>query len=87
MMAAYLIDRYGTSVKLTDATRVVFLVGVAAIIGVGWEWYEFLADMFIFHRPWIQDSMADIMFDLAADIIGGLMYSLASRFIIFKKYI
>lgn len=76
MMAAYVVDRYASHVKLTGIVRALFLIGIAAAVGIGWEWYEFLADTFIFHRHWIQDTVADTMFDLGADVVGAAAYAL-----------
>lgn len=54
----------------------VFLVGLVALIGVLWEFYEYVvADIFLIR----QGSLADVLSDLLMDILGG------AAFVIFYK--
>jgi hypothetical protein len=51
------------------------VIGVVILVGVVWEFYEFLADVFypvILRQP----SNADTMKDLADDLIGGFLLSI-----------
>lgn len=56
--------------------EMVFVVGFVMIIGVAWEWYEFLFDQFVgfFVENFgvAQISLADTMDDLFNDLVGAL---------------
>lgn len=53
----------------------IFAMGFVALIGILWEFYEFLADVFFlqthsfFSAP--PDILSDTLIDLANDLIGG----------------
>lgn len=57
--------------------RAGILVAVVAVIGIGWEWFEFLSDVFLgtHHQPSVADTMKDLLLD-----IGG-----AALLTIFKR--
>lgn len=46
--------------------RWVAMLGFVALIGIFWEWYEFLSDQLVgtFTQPGLADTMADFLFDL-----------------------
>ena len=53
-----------------------FAVGIAAIVGVLWEHYQFLHDVFLHtDEQQYEFGTADTMKDLANDLIGGLLLS------------
>lgn len=53
--------------------QVIFLLGVVAIVAVGWECYEFLYDeIFGGHmQELVKSGVADTMWDMIASLIGG----------------
>lgn len=59
------------------------LVGFTAVIGIGWEWFEFAFDMFILpvRGRWgiAQPSIADTMADLFLDLSGALFVALLRK--------
>lgn len=50
---------------------IVFAILMAALVGIGWEWYEFFKD-FLFSIA-TQPSIGDTMKDLALDVFGGML--------------
>lgn len=63
----------------------VFVVGFAMLIGVAWEFYEFIMDQTIhawFQLPLSQPSLANTMKDLLDDWIGAM-----AAFFVFRKKI
>ena len=54
----------------------IFTLAMAALVGVGWEFYEFIFDN--------MGSLADTIADLALDLFGATMAALAGVFV-FKK--
>lgn len=61
------------------------VLGFVAIIGIGWEWFEFILDhVFVMLRPTIglsQASIGDTMADLFFDLLGGAVaFSLLTLF-------
>lgn len=60
---------------LKDAFNAFCILGFVALIGIGWEWFEYLFDAFLQARlSWglAQTSLADTMADLLFDLLGGL---------------
>jgi hypothetical protein len=54
--------------------KVIFVLGVVALVGIAWEWYEYLLDHVVFTRELIglsQPSIADTLLDLFFDLLGG----------------
>ena len=83
-------DMFVRDVKFTvrhpAAKRVAFmlwLVGFTAIIGIGWEWFEFGFDRFVLPtlQGWTpaQASIADTMADFFFDLSGAVVVSLFRR--------
>lgn len=60
-----------------------FMVAFVALIGVGWEWYEFLLDHFFASDFLRQPGLADTMMDLFLDVVGGTVAALV--FYVSKK--
>lgn len=54
--------------------RIVVMVGCSLIVGMAWEWYEFLSDLYLGTHH--QLSLADTMKDLALDALGGMIYGI-----------
>ncbi len=53
--------------------QVIYLIGGMLIIGVGWEVFEYLIEIFISHFPFsLPDTLSDIFFDLAGATAGVL---------------
>lgn len=58
------------------------VLGFVALIGIAWEWFEFLFDQFAQVRAaWglAQASILDTMSDLFFDLLGGLVVVLLRR--------
>ncbi|MCR4312432.1 MAG: hypothetical protein NUV56_04065 [Candidatus Uhrbacteria bacterium] len=58
--------------------RLGWVMGFVAVVGIGWEWFEFLCDQ-IFPtlvpayrsaQPNLGDTMADLFFDLFGGVVG-----------------
>jgi hypothetical protein len=61
--------------KLPTWYLVFVTVSIVALVGVGWEFYEFLLDARD-GAPIRQLSIANTMQDLACDLLGGLLVSI-----------
>ncbi len=62
------------SMRLPVWYQYLFVIGVVMIIGVVWEFHEFILDVTVniwYHFPKAQPSLADTMKDLLDDWIGG----------------
>ncbi|MBI1908101.1 hypothetical protein HYS28_01625 [Candidatus Uhrbacteria bacterium] len=60
---------------LKDAFTTVCILGFVALIGIGWEWFEFAFDMAVADRfdfGLAQLGLADTMGDFFFDLAGGL---------------
>jgi len=73
----WLVDRYPGEWELPRNffTRMVFILSFVALIGVLWEFSEFLYDVFISSRGWSRfalQSARDTIGDLFFDLLGGL---------------
>ena len=54
-----------------------FILGSVALIGIGWEIFEWVLDNLILHKPnFLQASTGDMLSDLLMDILGALVFSL-----------
>lgn len=79
----------GTDVEVRKTYIVVVgILGFAALVGVSWEFYEFLADRFFssvqgfLNQPNLADTMSDLFFDIlgsAAALLLSLRAALFSR--------
>lgn len=62
--------------------QMIFVLGFVALIGIGWEWTEGLADAFVFSHvssaP-AQLGLTDTMLDLYFDLFGGFVAWLIVR--------
>jgi len=61
----------------------ILVVGFSVLVGVFWEFFEFLFDVFIArggHFPPAQQGLADTMKDLFFDLSGGLAAFIINRF-------
>lgn len=82
VLALALWDNHIRSVTFTSKkpwARDVFftfcVLGFVALIGIGWEWFEFVFDeLVVVRQQWglAQTSLADTMGDLFLDLAGGL---------------
>jgi hypothetical protein len=61
----------------------VLVLGVVALVGIAWEWYEFAFDQIALvaypNLPPAQTSLSDTMADLALDLLGGLVALISVR--------
>ena len=59
---------------------VVFLVGSSAVIGIGWEFFEWILDRVFFtervfrNQPSLNDTMSDLLFDISGGLLAALAY-------------
>ncbi len=67
------LSRQPGTIKIRDA---LFILGIVALVGVSWEFLEFLYDQIATSRSWelplLQQSLADTLSDLLMDILGGI---------------
>jgi len=74
--AEYFRKERGGMSKLVGA---VFIIGIAAIVGIAWEWFEWVLDNFIFIENQFMGGLDDTLFDLFMDLVGAsciaLLYS------------
>lgn len=65
--------------SLSPFFTLMLILGAAALVGVLWEFFEFLVDKFITKKNYIdllQPGVIDTMKDLFMDILGGLAVGL-----------
>lgn len=69
-------------------TQMIFVVGFVALVGIGWEWFEWLVDAVVLPRlsmPSAQLGLTDTMLDLYFDVFGGCVAWLVVRVLQTKK--
>jgi hypothetical protein len=76
--------RKGTSPFLRLFTYTLGILGFVALVGIAWEWYEFIFDTYasqvsLEFRP-AQMGLGDTMADFFFDLLGGLL-----AFILFRR--
>ncbi len=62
--------------SLALSKSILVILGITALIGVGWEFFEWTFDHIVgirYHLPAAQVSLRDTMGDLLFDILGGLL--------------
>ena len=68
-------QRSGNFLPDNKLVQLIFALGFVALIGVGWEFYEYLADVFIKHNTAFgcmqPGTLFDTLKDLFDDLIGG----------------
>lgn len=70
--------------------EMLLVVGFAVFVGVLWEFFEFLFDVFVVrggHLPPAQQGLADTMKDLFFDLFGGFVAFVAYRFQLKKNLV
>lgn len=86
LLALALWDHFVADIRTNNglpgqALLVFFVLGFVALVGIGWEWFEFICDeVFTFVRVAIgqsQTSLGDTMADFALDLLGGLVVVVA----------
>lgn len=90
MVFVWLFRKFMGYLDLRDKFLVstILLLGFVTLVGVFWEFYEFIYDLFISPREWnafTQQGIQDTMGDLFFDILGGLTAALFIRFGYTKK--
>ena len=73
------LERRKLTPRLPPCLRLLFLVAAAALVGVAWELYEFLMDLYVHLGPVVQPSVADTMKDFANDLIGAVAAGAAAE--------
>ena len=77
--------------KITDHKLLITMILVASfavLIGVFWEFSEFLSDIFLAHKSYFeisQQGVADTMADLFFDLVGGLAVFMSYSWKKFRK--
>lgn len=69
-------------------TFLIVILSLVALVGIFWEFYEFLNDMFLSSRNYaqiFQQGAADTIGDLFFDLLGGTMFILIFKFFSQKK--
>ncbi len=57
-------------------------VSFVALIGVFWEFYEYLLDYFLYvHQMTLSDTLSDLVFDLLGGILAGMAYLRSKKLI------
>lgn len=89
--AALFFYLFSEKYKIIDSNRnfsliIILSLSFLALIGVLWEFYEYLADVYLFAKHplylvYDRTNLPDLMKDLFDDLLGGLVFSLA----FFKK--
>ena len=87
MAFVYLISKYQFPVsneflKQNFLSFIIITLSFVALIGVLWEFYEFLSDVFLSSKEYaqiFQQGAADTMGDLFFDLLGGTFFSLAFK--------
>ncbi|MFH1759386.1 MAG: hypothetical protein ABH822_02390 [Patescibacteria group bacterium] len=81
----YLTDRLGLSViRRRFWLKLILGLGFVALVGVLWEFHEFIADWFI-GKMLMQGDVADTLSDLLFDLLGGLAYLLLCSYVYLLK--
>ena len=69
----WLLSRQPGTIKFRGA---LFILGMVALVGVSWEFLEFIYDKIAMSRSWelplLQQSLSDTLSDLLMDILGGI---------------
>ncbi len=70
--------------KIKMLTYALGILGLVALVGIAWEWYEFIYDSYasqvsLVYRP-AQMGLGDTMADLGFDLLGGLL-----AFVLFRS--
>lgn len=71
--------------RLPYWVAVAFAVGIAAIVGIIWEQYEFLWDLS--NGSWLTPNVADFIKDLTNDLLGAFVFAVfaAKRMLDLKR--
>lgn len=77
----YFLDRRSVifDISKNRVATVIFGVGVVALAGIAWEVFEFFIDRYLIVpgvSPFPKMELADTIFDLVADILGGLAHAM-----------
>ena len=77
-----------SSPRMSVLLTIVSCLSFVALIGVFWEFFEFLYDVFISSRGYsgfMQLGAADMIGDLFFDLLGGLTFSIIYIYKIFNR--
>lgn len=70
------VELFRPNAWVNEAFFALCILGFVALVGIGWEWFEFCFDEFIAVRnSWglTQLGLADTMADLFFDLLGALV--------------
>ncbi len=74
--------------------KLVWILGFVALVGIAWEWFEYVLDglsdgfvwneffearMYGYHQPSLTDTMADFFFDLSGGLVALLAFDYEKR--------
>lgn len=78
LIVAWFVAEYfrGEREKMSKLASAVLIIGGAAIVGVGWEWFEWILDNFIFTEHQFMGGLDDTLFDLVMDLLGAIAVTL-----------
>lgn len=83
MVFIFLISKF--EIKLPIFFNFIFGISFAALIGILWEFYEFLCDIFLKKGQILQLGAADTISDLFFDILGAMIFLIIYRFMENKR--
>jgi hypothetical protein len=84
MVCVYLNRRLNVNTPQFIATAISIL-GFVALIGVLWEFWEFICDFLILHKQVLQPGAADTIKDLFFDLVGGTAFILIFKRIFIRQ--
>ncbi len=80
-------ERFGYMLPESRLARFIFALGFVALVGIGWEFFEYLTEVFVTHQLAFgcmePNGLFDTLKDLFDDLIGGTLAS--SVWILTKK--
>ncbi|NOY35652.1 MAG: hypothetical protein GXP44_01885 [bacterium] len=83
LVTAYFVffSKKAGSIRLPIPVFLLTAVSFAALVGVGWELFEFCVDFLTgkgaavgFNQVGLQDTMGDLFFDLLGGLVAGLVF-------------
>lgn len=95
MISVYLISAYqfpisNESLKQNFLSFLIVILSFVALIGIFWEFYEFLNDFFLSSKNYtqiLQQGAADTIADLFFDLLGGTVFIIIFKFLSRKIFL
>jgi len=72
-------------IKKSFLVSLILVLGVVAIAGIGWEFFEFGLEKYaetqivVYEKLGLQDTLADLFFDILGGLIFAILYLLSFR--------